>query len=255
MTQLSKTQIQEYRQNGYLLFPEYFDNQAMDRFRSAAEALSETAGPVVPDNPRIAVNQTNTGARIRMVWPLVDISSTFSELASDPRIIGPVRTLFDGDAPILFEDKLNYKYPGGSRGWFMHQDYSYWQEYCGPFLISVLIYLDDATDDNGPLEIVSGRHREGLFPFSYEDDGKNGQHIISEQSLDPAAAVKVTGKAGTTLVFSTMTPHRSSPNDSDSFRRALIFTYTPGSEGEFYEIQSGEQRDLAEKWKREQQAG
>jgi ectoine hydroxylase-related dioxygenase (phytanoyl-CoA dioxygenase family) len=129
----------------------------------------------------------------------------------------------------------------------MHQDYSYWQDY-SPRLTSALIYLDAATVENGCLEVVPGRHRQGLFERTQVNVGPAIDHYIPEAVLDPALSVPVPGPPGTVVLFSCFTPHRSGPNRSAAPRRALILTYNPAADGDGYEATSGAARDRARAW-------
>jgi ectoine hydroxylase-related dioxygenase (phytanoyl-CoA dioxygenase family) len=164
-------------------------------------------------------------------------------------MVGLFRALFDGDTPVLFEDKLNYKHPSIGSPFPMHQDYSYWQDY-SPRLTSALIYVDAATVENGCLEVVPGCHRHGLLERTQVDVGAAIDHYIPETVLDPALSVPVAGPPGTVVLFSCFTPHRSGPNRSETPRRALILTYNPAADGDAYEATSGAARDRASAWLR-----
>lgn len=141
-----------------------------------------------------------------------------------------IESLF-GEPPVLYEDKINYKYPRQGSAFPMHQDYSFWKKY-SQRLTSALIYIDDATEENGCLEVVPAWHHKGLLA----DPSKPGkeQHYIDPKVLDPKLAVKVPGAPGTMILFSCMTPHASQPNYSDDRRRAVIMTFNPASDGDVY---------------------
>src|SRR5262249_6369901 len=150
-----------YEREGFLLLPGYLDAPTVAALAIAAQEIVGSIGPIEPANPRIQVDQIGGQYRIRQVWPVIDLSEPFARLAQDERILGLFRSLFE-DTPLLFEDKLNYKYPHGSSPFLWHQDLSYWEGY-SPRLTSALIYIDEATEANGCLEVVPGRHKEGLL--------------------------------------------------------------------------------------------
>lgn len=125
---------------------------------------------------------------------------------------------------VLYKEKVNYKLPGGA-GYAPHQDAPAY-----PFVashVSSMVAVDDATVDNGCLEVASGWHHE-LLPT---DDAGCIRGDISE-GLE-WAAVEVL--AGQTLWFHSRTPHRSGPNTSSSARRAIYPTYNASSEGDLRE--------------------
>ncbi len=65
-----------------------------------------------------------------------------------------------GGPVVLFKDKINFKMPGGP-GFKAHQDQQAgWTRYA-PLFVTALVTIDPATLENGCLEMVPGRHREG----------------------------------------------------------------------------------------------
>ncbi len=237
---LTDKQMQQFETDGFTILPGYFDQKTLQELAQAAEDVVTRFSPIQPGTPRIQVDQTRDGIRVRMVEPVVDLSETLGRLAADERITGIFQKLF-GEAPVLFEDKLNYKYPRGGSRFPMHQDFSYWKDFT-PRLTSAMIYIDEATVENGCLEVVPGWHKKGLLPRSEMNVGMVTDHHVPSDVLNPSLAVKVPGPPGTLILFTCMTPHRSAPNVSDQPRRVLILTYNPASDGDFYEQRYGEIR-------------
>jgi len=90
-----------------------------------------------------------------------------------------------------------------------------------------MIAVDDATVENGCLEVVSGRHHELL---DQDERGCITQAIVATLDFQPAPL-----RAGQTLFFHSLTPHRSFANTSSHNRRALFPTYNGISEGELHD--------------------
>jgi hypothetical protein len=129
-----------------------------------------------------------------------------------------------GEPALLYKEKINYKLVGGA-GFAPHQDQPAY-----PFVssvISVMIAVDDATVDNGCLEVVSGRHHELL---EQDNRGCIAAEVVSMLDFQPAPL-----RAGQTLFFHSLTPHRSFANTSNANRRALFPTYNGISEGELHD--------------------
>jgi ectoine hydroxylase-related dioxygenase (phytanoyl-CoA dioxygenase family) len=90
-----------------------------------------------------------------------------------------------------------------------------------------MVAVDDATVENGCLEIVSGRHAELL---ATDERGCITASLVADMTWQYAPI-----KAGQTLWFHSLTPHRSGANRSTRDRRALYPTYNALTEGDLRE--------------------
>jgi ectoine hydroxylase-related dioxygenase (phytanoyl-CoA dioxygenase family) len=229
---LSAGQVRQYETDGFLVLTEHLDPESVETLARGAEELAGRVGPIQPGTPRIQVDLIEGEYRLRMIEPVVDLCEAFARLAADERITGPFESLF-GEPPVLFEDKLNYKQPRGGTPFPMHQDFPYWQKY-SPRLVSAMIYIDEATEANGCLEVARGWHTKGLLPDHAVQVGLTTDSHCLAEPIDPSQVVKVPGPPGTMILFSAFTPHASAPNLSDRPRRAIILTYNPASDGDVY---------------------
>lgn len=126
-----------------------------------------------------------------------------------------------GEPAVLYKEKINYKLAGGA-GWEPHQDAPAY-----PFIrshVSCMVAVDDATTDNGCLEVVSGMHHD-LIPT--DERGCIPAAVAARLDWRPAPL-----RAGQTLWFHSRTPHRSGDNRSSRDRRALYPTYNALREGD-----------------------
>ena len=126
-----------------------------------------------------------------------------------------------GSSAVLYKEKINYKFAGGA-GYSPHQDAPAY-----PFIdahVSCMVAIDDSTLANGCLEVVSGHHHELLMT---DQSGCVHPDLVESFSWDPVEV-----RAGQTLWFHSLTPHRSGANNSESPRRALYPTYNALTEGD-----------------------
>ena len=103
-----------------------------------------------------------------------------------------------GEPALLYKEKINYKLVGGA-GFAPHQDKPAY-----PFVdsvLSVMIAVDDSTIENGCLYVVSGEHHVQL------DQDHRG--CIAPDLVDDFVWSPVEMRAGQTLFFHALTPHRS----------------------------------------------
>ena len=124
------------------------------------------------------------------------------------------------DIPVLFKDKINFKYPGGE-GFLPHQDIAAsWGNYCNRH-VSVAIPLCDTNEENGCI----------FF-------GKKTNHMLTENFQDLNENIHLEAcptNAGDIILFDSYVPHASYGNNSNLSRTIVFFTYTPSECGNFYE--------------------
>ncbi len=119
----------------------------------------------------------------------------------------------------MYWDQAVYKKAEKPRHFPWHQDNGYTfiepQQY-----LTCWVPLVDATVDNGCPWVASGHHRQGTL--------EHWLTPVGFQCLDnPSDAVPVEAPAGSVVVFSSLTPHRTGPNLSDATRKAYILQYAP----------------------------
>lgn len=238
---LTDEQLEYYIENGFLVMAPVFDEEELIEFRLAADELLAESGPIVNGNPRLEIEpETHHGKLVvRKIEPVIDVVPVLKALANDTRLIALVAQIF-GEPAILFEDKLNYKPPHVGSAYLLHQDYSYWQKYTDQ-LITVVLYLDEATVENGCLRFVPGSHKQRLMKCQ-----SGSEHFIEME--DPSIAIDAPGKAGSLVLFSCYTAHHSYPNTSEKGRRALLFTYNSTSDGDTYPVYKGKHAQRCQAW-------
>lgn len=107
----------------------------------------------------------------------------------------------------------------------LHQDYPYWGEAEeADRMVTVMLALDDATIENGALQVHPGSHTVGVVR------GKDSEHRFERLEIDPAKyptneMISVEMQAGDVVFFGPFLVHTSPANPSDSDRRALLYTY------------------------------
>ena len=162
---------------------------------------------------------TDSGPKLARTENFLPFSPLLNRVLADGAIARVAGELL-GEPALIYKEKINYKLVGGA-GFAPHQDQPAY-----PFVarvLSVMVAVDDATIANGCLEVVSGAHGE-LLP--QDERGCIDFGVVSVLNFQPLEL-----RAGETLFFSALTPHRSGPNLSERDRRALYPTYNGVSEG------------------------
>lgn len=150
-----------------------------------------------------------------------------------------------GTPVVLFKDKMNEKNPGGG-AFPPHQDFSAYRHFPPSYNITAMISVDAMTPENGCLSF-SPNYRDvaadrpdlvetvsaGLPLFRYYQGGARNGDIVDEASklLDWEM---VAAEPGDIVIFDSFVPHCSQINHSAKRRRALFFTFSRASEGDWY---------------------
>ena len=165
---------------------------------------------------------------VQGIEPFAHISKSLDAWARDPRLWNPSKDVVGQDDLCLFTEKTTMKraHTGGTI--VLHQDYPYWRNMTkvSHKIMTALIYLDDATVENGCLEVSPGSHRDGLRAGRKMVDGF-GSNELDEAKFDMHTLIPVEAKAGAVVFFGAFLVHRSLPNRSNRDRRALLYSYQP----------------------------
>jgi ectoine hydroxylase-related dioxygenase (phytanoyl-CoA dioxygenase family) len=136
-------------------------------------------------------------------------SPVFADLCHD--LVGP-------DAR-LYWDQAVYKQPHGAEPVLWHQDNGY--TYIEPqAYLTCWVAITDATHDNGCVRVLPGVHRSGTLAH-------RSTPIGFQCAEDPDGAVPVPVRAGSIVVFSSLTPHATGHNVADEVRKAYIVQFAP----------------------------
>lgn len=211
--------VEHFRSYGWVLIQDLSDVEVRE-LQVWVDDVAATFGEITPilhhremtdGGPKLARSEnfvtTHPG-----LWEL--LTQRLSTMASD----------LLGEQAVLYKEKINYKLAGGA-GFSAHQDAPAY-----PFIdshVSCMVAVDDANQENGCLEIVSGMHHRLL-----EVNDKGCIRDVDIEAMDWQFAPI---RAGQTLWFHSLTPHRSGPNRSTRNRRALYPTYNALSEGDLRE--------------------
>lgn len=132
------------------------------------------------------------------------------------------------------KDNINFKGPGG--GVACHQDVTaYATNRFSKRHVSVLLDIDEITENNGPLEVAPGEHKRGIL--------SNTKGVTANQLEDTFEFSQVLASPGDLLLFDSYLPHRSAINTSKSWHRAAYFTFNAAREGDFHDEYYGLKKD------------
>lgn len=227
---ITAEQIRRYHDQGFLMLDTVFTKDEIDSLHKELPVLLEDQGPR-------KVLESN--GEIRSYYGVHQVNDIYKKISQSQRIIGPIKQILESEV-YIYQTKINFK--KGLRGewWEWHQDFPYWKIEDGmesPRVLSVMIYLDDVTEFNGPLMVIPGSHKQGMVAFDDKNDGENeetwtGNNLkytidksILEKGFKENNVFSATGKAGSVLIFHGNVFHGSNCNMSPLDRKTLIITY------------------------------
>lgn len=163
---------------------------------------------------------------IRLLEPCDHLHARFAALFTDPRLTEPARSALGGSIE-PFTSKLNLKRAREGSEFPWHQDYPYWYVAVGEDaqdVVTAIVFLDDATAENGAIRVIPGSHRAGPVPRDPDDSTR---FLTDPRLIDPALEEIIEVPAGSVIWFGAFLVHRSSPNQSMHHRRALLPSWQP----------------------------
>ena len=236
---LTQQQADQYRRDGFTVYPGFLSRKDIESFLGAVESIIEKNTLASHDKTRMEMepDQPLNGTKVRRLYEPCTHYPIFRDFAESTDLLDCVEQLL-GRNLVFHYSKLNMKPPaiGSVVDW--HQDLAYYPlSNCDS--LAVLLYLDDADQNNGCLQIIPGRHLERLMEHSI-DGFFQGRITVP---LPESQAVAVEGLAGTAIFMHAMAPHSSAPNRSVLPRRTLILSYRAA---DAYPIYVGEETVGAE---------
>jgi len=224
---LTKEQLDSWHNNGFLKLPSGFftpeEIESLVRIVGEMEQWPETPGKWMKYFEKSKLDDSRL---LQRVENFLHYAPHLGSMFNSPRFLGVVSQLF-GEEAVLYKEKINFKKPGGD-GFKAHQDaQAGWDMYGHTIHISTLIAIDECTLENGCLELVAGKHQNGLVGPMWSE--------IPKEVVDTLTWVPCPCKPGDVVFFDSYVPHRSGPNNTDKARRVMYITYNKKSEGDFRE--------------------
>jgi phytanoyl-CoA hydroxylase len=221
---LTASQIELYRENGYLVVPDAIAQERMARARAKLAELIEASRRVSASDAIYDLEDAHTpkNPRVRRIKDPHKVDEVYADLLKASEITDIVAQLIGPDLR-MEHTKLNLKPARGGEPVEWHQDWAFYP-HTNDDILEVGVMIEDCTMENGPLLIIPGSHRGPVFDHHYRG------HFAG--AIDPVAlgpdirrSVAITGKAGSISLHHVRTVHGSKDNLSERDRPLLLFGY------------------------------
>ncbi|MCA9109705.1 MAG: phytanoyl-CoA dioxygenase family protein [Planctomycetaceae bacterium] len=220
MTLITEAHRQQYREEGYFILERVIPEEHLAILRSSCDRLIELMHQEMDRQGTDHIHISHRGKRYHIAKKYDQVPRLSEYVFSD--LMAEVCRATIGDTAFLFYDQYVVKAAEQGITFSWHQDSGYLGFPHKPY-VTVWAAVDDMTLENGTASVM---------PFS-----TIGIRTLVEHIRDPATGDKTGyfGKepgipaivsAGSLVVFSSITFHRSGANTTDRMRRAYVTQYS-----------------------------
>ena len=231
MAALSQEQKDRFWHDGFLVVPDAVSADMLAALRGEfagwveeSRAHSEDYGETLDGRARFDLQPGHSAdvPGLRRVQSPEEVSAIYAQAMRTARTVDICAELI-GPAIRFHHGKVNSKLPGTATAVKFHQDFPF-QPMTNDDIITCLLFIDDVTPENGPLEVVPGTHRGPLYSHWHNGrfTGAVSDDVVAEHA---ASTVACTGLAGSVCLMHARLLHGSAPNRSDRPRTLYITTY------------------------------
>ncbi len=222
--QLTKQQIADFEQNGFLLLPSFASPKICeDILEIAKEEIKREEAPIETEEEYLEINHSKktTLRRLRQVHAR---DKKFAQWMENKEIRPILKQLLK-ETPVLtlaHHNSIMTKMPHTSSQTCWHQDIRYWN-FENDNLISIWLALDDEFLENGLLEFIPNSHKLDIKSHQFDkktcfrDDIDENKKIISKK-------VHFNLKKGDVVIFHCKTLHFASKNYTDKPKISFVYT-------------------------------
>lgn len=231
MTALSQAQKDTFWRDGFLMVKDAVTPAELAALRAQfndwleeSRAYKDDFGATSDGRARFDLQPGHSAdtPALRRVQSPEEISDIFTHVMRNARTVDFCTSLI-GPNIRFHHGKVNSKLPGTATQVKWHQDFPF-EPMSNDDVITCLLFLDDVTLENGPLEVLPGSHKgpiyshwhNGIFTGAVDDTliQARRDHIVS-----------CTGKAGSVCLMHARLLHGSTANRSNGPRTLYITTY------------------------------
>lgn len=231
MGYLTKAQREAFWRDGFVVIEDGVSAKQLADLRAVfsgwvdeSRLYDDDYGTTQDGRPRFDLQPGHTSDKpaLRRIQSPEEISDIFADTMRHARTVDYCAELI-GPNLRFHHGKVNSKLPGSATAVKWHQDFLF-EPMTNDDMITCLLFLDEVTKENGPLEVIPGSHKGPLYSHWHDGafTGAVDEAVIEAQS---DKIVQCTGKAGAVCLMHANLLHGSTPNLSADARTLYITTY------------------------------
>ena len=227
---LTDTQVTAFWRDGYVLMDGAVSTGQLAALRGAVAGWVEESrdhdgpwGTTMDGRGRFDVQPGHSAEypALRRVASPQEVCDVHLRIMRDSLLVDAAAQLVGPDL-VVNNVKTNCKQPGVGTTVRFHQDFAY-EAHSNDDMLAALLFVDDVTLDNGPLEGVPGTHRGPIF--DHWQDGVFTGTIADRDLAGLGEPVACFGPAGSACLMHTRLVHGSAANLAEHPRTLAIFSY------------------------------
>jgi len=167
------------------------------------------------------------GAVNKIGHALHDLDDVFSDFSHGDRLAALAAGLGLAEARVL-QSMFIFKSPriGGEVSWHQDATYLHTEPEC---VTGFWFALDDASEENGCLQVIPGGHKGPLRSLFYREGAELKYTVHDDTPLDASKVIHLPASKGDLVVFHGRLPHASAPNRSARSRHAYTLHAIDGT--------------------------
>jgi ectoine hydroxylase len=226
---LSKTQLETYDRDGYLVMPGLFSAEEVGAMKVELRRIQDI------DTDHLV--RERSGGIAKTIYRVHEVngptaSPVFHAASRCPRMLEPAQGVLGDESLYVYHTKCNLKTAIDGSVWQWHQDYGTWRKdgVPEPALTTALVMLDKPTEFNGCLYFIPGSHKVGSLEPRFDEATAYKFWVVAKEDLLDIMArspepVPITGEPGTVVFFHPNILHASGHNLSQHDRWAIYVVY------------------------------
>ncbi|NKB97602.1 MAG: hypothetical protein GKR90_03755 [Pseudomonadales bacterium] len=233
--QLSKAQVTQYEQDGYLLLRGLIEEKDLVKYdaRFREYVMSQRALPAdmkIMQDVMVVKGEVNPETPVHSVNKLLCLENddVLFSFAHHPELVSAVQSLLGTELYTVSSNVFN-KPPGVDGRHPMHQDLRYFRLRPASGIVGVWTAMLPATREHGCLAVIPGTHRGDLLDHANPDWDFVNHGFFGIDGIDLEQRVHMEMEPGDTLLFHPLIVHGSGRNRTEDFRRAISIHYAAGS--------------------------
>ena len=223
MKLLTEEQRSDYERDGYIVVRNLFSEEEIGLLGKAARNDNEM-------DKSSSERDDGEGNAVRLALWNHPGDGIYGMFARCRKMVDRVEEILREEV-YHYHSKMILKDAKVGGAWAWHQDYGYWYQngLLSPNLCSVMIAVDQATIENGCMQVIKGSHKLGRINHILSGDQAGADMERVEEAKKRLDLVHVTMEPGDALFFHSNTLHASDANESDHPRWAMICCYNAAS--------------------------